>query len=255
MISDIEHVIHKNVEGFLEQTAKEFDIPMPKLMENWKAHLGVGKQKSATTSSSASEHVVAEEASKKKPVKKTSLYQNFFVQKRVELVKENPDLQFGELSSQISQLWNKMTKDEQKQFATPVTEEPSSSATAQPRVQPRVAEVKTDGFDFESLNAKNMPELRKLCEEKGLKRTGNKLMLIHNLLGISTSVASTVSEVKKPVLVLPVVDEAEDVEVVVAKNMKRADIEEEIPGIYSEDEQDFDFEEGSNYSVNLEEDD
>ena len=258
MISDIEQVIHKNVEGFLEQTAKEFDIPMAKLKENWKAHLA----STSIPSLSLEEKV---EPEKKKPVKKTSLYQNFFVHKRVELLENNPGLQFGELSFQISQLWNKMTKEEQKTFtvSAPVIAPVSSPrrTVTNPSLNVPVVPVpavpvekKKDGFDFESLNSKNMPELRKLCEEKGLKRTGNKLMLIQNLLGMHPTPAPPVAPpLSAP---RPVADEAEDVEVVVAKNMKRADIEEEIPDIFSDDEQDFDFEEeGSHYSVTQEEDD
>lgn len=249
MISDIEKLIHNNVEGFLEETAKEFDIPMAKLKENWKAHLGTagtagtaGTVGTVGTVGNAGNAGNGDTLPKKKTAKKSSLYQNFFVQKRAELVKTNPDLQFGDLSSQISKLWNSMSKDEQKSF---------TAGTAPPPVARKE-------FNFESLNAKNMPELRKLCEEKGLRRTGNKLMLIHNLLGINTAAAvpaMPVEEVKKTTMVVVASDETEDVEVVVAKNMKRADIEEEVALGFSDDEQDFDFEEGSNYSVNLEEDD
>jgi hypothetical protein len=273
MISDIEQVIHKNVEGFLEQTAKEFDIPMAKLKENWKAHLASASSPSLSLEEKG-------EPEKKKPVKKTSLYQNFFVHKRVELLENNPGLQFGELSFQISQLWNKLTKEEQKTYTAsapviaPVSSPPRTvtnpslnvPALPVPAVPVPVVPVpavpvpvvpvkKKDGFDFESLNSKNMPELRKLCEEKGLKRTGNKLMLIQNLLGIHPTVVIP-PVAPPPAVSRPLVDEAEDVEVVVAKNMKRADIEEEIPDIFSDDEQDFDFEEeGSHYSVTQEEDD
>ena len=259
MISDIEQVIHKNVEGFLEQTAKEFDIPMAKLKENWKAHL-------ASTSSSPLSLEEKGAPEKKKSVKKVSLYQNFFVHKRVELLQKNPELQFGELSFQISQLWNKMTKEEQKTYAVALPAPPLFAPAPTPPIPittpatPTVpclkvhAETKKDGFDFESLNSKNMPELRKLCEEKGLKRTGNKLMLIQNLLGIHPTPAPPVAPLLS--VTRPVADETEDVEVVVAKNMKRADIEEEVPDIFSDDEQDFDFEEeGSHYSVTQEEDD
>jgi len=251
MISEIQHLIHHSVEGFLEQTAKEFDIPMAKLKENWEAHLGLQNAPLLPTASTAPTMAVAvAPPPKKKAVKKTFHYQNFFVSKRVELIKANPDLQFGEISSRISKMWNDMTKEEQQKYAT------TTSATAAPApscVAPVVTKVE---FNFEGLNAKNMPELRKLCEEKGLKRTGNKLQLIHNLLGIHKAAPPVVEE-KKPILMVHPMEETEDVEVVVAKNMKRSDIEEEIiPSVFSDEEQDFEFEEdGSNYSVNLEEDD
>ena len=264
MISEIQHLIHHSVEGFLEQTAKEFDIPMAKLKENWEAHLGLQNNPSllsSTASTAPTMAVAVAPPPKKKTAKKTFHYQNFFVSKRVELIKANPDLQFGEISSRISKMWNDMTKEEQQKYATPVAATtaaaaPAVTSTATPLpscVAPVVAKVE---FNFEGLNAKNMPELRKLCEEKGLKRTGNKLQLIHNLLGIH-KVAPPVVEEKKPILMVHPMEETEDVEVVVAKNMKRSDIEEEIiPSVFSDEEQDFEFEEdGSNYSVNLEEDD
>lgn len=249
MIAELEDLIHKNVNGFLEETAKEFDIPMAKLKEKWRAHLG-----DSGRSTLAVPVVQAPGEPKKKTVKKSSQYQNFFVQKRAELVRENPTLQFGDLSSRISKLWNNMTKEEQKGYAATTTI-PCQGTTPGPVLgAPAV-------FDFDSLNSKNMPELRKLCEEKGLKRTGNKLQLINNLLGLHTEAIVPPHEVKKAAVTIVATqeadaDESEDVEVVVAKNMKRADIEEEaVTVLFSDDEQDFDFEEGSNYSVNLEDDD
>jgi len=74
MISDIEQVIHKNVEGFLEQTAKEFDIPMAKLKENWKAHLA------STSSSSLSLEEKGAPEKKKKRQESVSLSKLFCTQ-------------------------------------------------------------------------------------------------------------------------------------------------------------------------------
>jgi HMG (high mobility group) box len=237
MISDIEHIILRSVDAFLEATAKEFDLPLPKLKENWKDILG--KPTVAVS---------------KKGVKKASLYQNFFIKKRFEMMQSDPTIQFGELSSQISKMWKRMTKEEQQAYGGQdvVVEAVAAVVDIAPPVEP--------GFDFESLNKKTMPELRKLCEEKGLRRTGNKVMLIHHLLG------QTPKEVEKPLPVVkrvpPVpVEDTEDVEVVMAKNMKRADIEEEeedqvVSFLEDEDEEgNFEFEEGSNYSVGLEDDD
>ena len=226
MISDIENIILHSVDVFLETTAKEFDIPLSKLKENWRDHLGRPPLAS------------------KKGSKKSSLYQNFFVKKRSELLEANANLPFGELSSQISRMWKSMTKEEQQVYgavAETVENEP-----------PVVHPPESRGFDFESLNKKTMPELRKLCEEKGLRRTGNKVMLINNLLG------EPPKEVEKPSVVVkrPLPEDTEDVEVVMAKNMKRADIEEEdaVVSFLEDEEGNFEFEEGSNYSISLEDD-
>ena len=227
MISELEQIILKNVDVFLENTAKEFDVPLSKLKENWRTHLGL-------------------DVPVKKVVKKTSPYQNFFVQKRTELLKSHSELQFGDLSSQISKMWNAMTKEEQKVYSTAKVEAPLPLPSPPPPLPPL-------GLNFETLNKKTMPELRKLCEEKGLKRTGNKMMLIHNLLGI-TAPAPAPTVIKKP-LVMAAVEENEDVEVITAKNMKRSDIEEAITFPEEIEEEDFEYEEGSNYSVHLEEED
>lgn len=227
MISELEQIILKNVDVFLENTAKEFDVPLSKLKENWRTHLGL-------------------DVPVKKVVKKTSPYQNFFVQKRTELLKSHSELQFGDLSSQISKMWNAMTKEEQKVYSTAKVEAPLPLPSPPPPPPPL-------GLNFETLNKKTMPELRKLCEEKGLKRTGNKMMLIHNLLGI-TAPTPAPTVIKKP-LVMAAVEENEDVEVVTAKNMKRSDIEEAITFPEEIEEEDFEYEEGSNYSVHLEEED
>jgi hypothetical protein len=224
MISELEQIILKNVDVFLENTAKEFDVPLSKLKENWRTHLGL-------------------DVPVKKVVKKTSPYQNFFVQKRTELLKSHSELQFGDLSSQISKMWNAMTKEEQKVYSTAKVEAPLPLPPPPPPL----------GLNFETLNKKTMPELRKLCEEKGLKRTGNKMMLIHNLLGI-TAPTPAPTVIKKP-LVMAAVEENEDVEVITAKNMKRSDIEEAITFPEEIEEEDFEYEEGSNYSVHLEEED
>ena len=255
MISEIEYVIHQSMEVFLENTAKEFDVPLSKLKENWKLHLQSGDVKKKTTA------------------KKSSLYQNFFVQKRAELIRAQPDLKFGDLSSQISKLWNDMTKEAQKDFAhppplntvedtalvsAPPTPTPFSTASTLPPPPSTVpvpvpVPVPGNSLDFDSLNKKTMPELKKLCEEKGLKRTGNKLTLIQNLMGM----VALDPPPKKKLPMVPTLEEMEDVEVVVDKDVvKRADIEEDVEVTFSDgDEEDFEFEEGSNYSVTAEDDD
>jgi HMG (high mobility group) box len=243
MISSIEQIILQSVDVFLGATAKEFDIPLSTLKENWRNHFN----KPVDT---------------KKPVKKSSLYQNFFVQKRSELIQSQPDIQFGELSSRISKMWKDMTKEQQQAYG----DVGSGGGGSGDRKEEAIKAVETKPvvateFNFEMLNNKTMPELRKLCEEKGLKRTGNKATLISHLMGEHTTVPVKEVVVKKPSVVVMAEDgETEDVEVVMAKNMKRADIEEDdVVVSFLEDEEDeegnFEFEEGSNYSISLEDDD
>jgi len=232
MIREIETHIRTGVERFLEQTAKEFDLPIIRLKENWRLYLD-GEDAVPTPASST------DGAKKKAPPGKKSMYQNFFTQKCSELKEQNPGMSFGDISTHVSTLWNNMTKDDQKQYATaPTTTE--------------VPPTPTTEFTYDVLNGKRMDELKLLCEQRGLRRTGNKTFLIRSLLGSHPPVAEKPPPPKKPGVVL----NEDDVEVVVAKNLKRTDIEEEDT-VLSDEEQEFDFgeEEEDAYSVALEEDD
>jgi hypothetical protein len=239
MIREIETHIRTGVEKFLEQTAKEFDLPIIRLKENWRAYLE--SEDAAVPAASAAVEVV-----KKKAVSgKKSMYQNFFTQKCSELKEQNPGMNFGDISTTVSKLWNSMSKDDQKQYATADTTSTVEAPT-----------TTTTEFTYDVLNGKKMDELKLLCEQRGLRRTGNKTFLIRSLLGSHPPVAEDPPPPpKKAALSL----HEDDVEVVVAKNLKRTDIEEDtmLSGVVSDEEQEFDFgeEEDDTYSVALEEDD
>jgi len=218
MISTIENVINKTMLNFLTEVSDEFHIPLQQLQTRWEHFLS----KNSVDREDAPEAVL-----KKKPQKK-SAYQKFFVLKSAELKQNNPELSFGALSTQVSTLWKAIPKEEQQKFDV------GDDIIKQDN------DVTVHKYTADSLNKMKMVDLKQLCEERNIKKTGNKHLLIKALLD-----NSPVSESPRPVLLPTVVEnDTEEVEVILAKNVKRSDIEEEIQ--HSDDEQDFEFEDDDN---------
>lgn len=237
MIADIEKVVNVAVFRFLEETSKEFDIPFERLKENWRRFNNTSTQSVLGTVPSLApttgKTTVEKNKSKTSGTSKKSAYQNYFALKRNELKKDNPELSFGELSTRISSLWKNLSKQEQERFG-------STESAPAASVGRRAREEETrPSFTFDGLNGMTMCELKKLCESRGLSRTGNKKDLIHTLLRASVSKPETVPVAASVDFSIP--PDMEDLEVVVAKNQKRVDIEEEP--LLLEDEHDFEFEE------------
>jgi hypothetical protein len=213
----IETAIHTTVFSFLSQLAEEYSLPVTTLKERWSTFIRQAKH---------DEKVV-----QKKTPQKKSTYQNFFVQKRLELKQKNPELDFGQLSTQISKMWSALSKEEQNAYALPAC------------VQ---KEKKSVELDATVLKEKKMSELRQLCEERGLKRTGNKSELIRTLLEKQETVPQTVPKVNFTRDI-----EHDSLEVDMLNTIiKRADIEEGEANLESEEE-DFDFDEEENYEADV----
>lgn len=215
----IETAIHTTVLSFLSQLAEEYSLPVTALKDRWSTFLRQGKQE--------------EKVVQKKTQQKKSTYQNFFVQKRLELKEKNPELDFGQLSTQISKMWSSLSKDEQNAYAL------SSSVPK---------EKNSVELNATMLKEKKMSELRQLCEERGLKRTGNKSELIRTLLEKQETVPDTLPKINVPFHHDPENDSLE-VDMLNAI-IKRADIEEGEANLES-DEEDFDFEEDDNYEADV----
>jgi len=216
MISAIENVINKTFLNFLTEVSDEFHIPLQQLQTRWEHFMS----RSGVAREDAPEAVL-----KKKPQKK-SAYQKFFVLKSAELKQNNPELSFGALSTQVSTLWKAIPKEEQQKFDV-------GDDT-----------IKHDSdvvvYTADSLHKMKMVDLKQLCEERNIKKTGNKHLLIKALLD-----KSPVSVSPRPIILPTVIEnDTEEVEVILAKNVKRSDIEEEIQ--HSDDEQDFEFDDDDN---------
>lgn len=179
-------ILDMKMNKFFDQAAKQFSIDKEKLILLW------------------NEQTVNEEKGGLGRTKK-SFYQIFFSIKRIELKEKDPGLNFGELSKQISKLWNSMSKQEQNEWIK-----------------------KNHLIVDESENCyKNMKisDLRSLCHEKGVNSKGNKIELIQALTS------------KKKIAV------QEDDSIHIsdsANNQKRTEIE--IQNNDDQDEEDFIFE-------------
>lgn len=188
-MQEIEKIIDDKVHLFLQKIASEYSLDAKLVTEQWQTFAGA-------------------ESSEKKKNNKKSAYQNFFTQKRIQYKKMNSSLSFGELSSLISQEWSKLQPAEKDNYTHqfPVYEK----------------EIK---FTFEELNQKKMSELKELCENVGIKKSGNKSELINNLLGQESK--KTIQNVPKTIK-NDVPDNS--IEILVSKtDQKRSNIEVKMP--------------------------
>lgn len=205
--NQINNIIDQHIEKFLLLISAEYSLNMDELSNKWKNY--------------NNSNINIDE---KKKINKKSGYQNFFTIKRMELKNKNPNLSFGELSSIISQEWNKLNIDEKTNY---VNKLPTTTTKTQ--------------FTFDELNKKKMNDLKDLCEKIGIKKSGNKSELIKNLLGLSSTNDETKKEDKK---LIKKTDENIDntFEIYVSTNdQKRSDIENSNE-IIELDEEEFDFE-------------
>jgi len=221
IIRDMKLSVDKRLDSFFKKAAVELKVGEDALRSIWSG--GSGSSGVVVSSSTSTiQPVVA--AAKTLQAAKKSPYQIFFSIRRLDLKKKNPDLQFGELSTQISKEWKSMDKAKQASW-----------------IESNGAATDDKALSDEYLNGLKMQELRDLCEARNLKKTGNKQELINNLK------MSIVDEpVKKARLVsgktaLALHDES--VHVTTDNNVieKRTAIEE-IEDSKSGDEDDFDFE-------------
>jgi len=151
MIHEIENLIDEKMKIFLNEISNDYSIDKNDLNKKWQIFINRN-----TTQFDAKKS-------------KKSAYQNFFAFKRMEFKGNDSSLSFGELSRKISQEWNKLNDDEKNKYIDKT---------------PSICKHK---FSFEELNQKKMSELKELCENIGIKKSGNKQDLIKNLLGQSNS--------------------------------------------------------------------
>jgi hypothetical protein len=141
----------------------------------------------------------APKKSSDKPKKRTA-YMNFSQVMRTELKQKNPNITFGEISTQISSRWKTMTAEEKAVYntttTTPTTSPPASPVTtpeapaegasevvvpAAPKKAAKIIAspsspilVKAKKTKKEGPKKLTLAELKKLCKEKGLGIKGLK---------------------------------------------------------------------------------
>lgn len=144
ILTKFRDVLEIKMNTFFEKASKHFSIDKEKLIAVW------------------NEQLLPDEKAHSGKAKK-SFYQIFFSIKRIELKEKDPALNFGELSKQISKLWNSMSKQEQNEW-----------------VRQNHLIIDENSLETSYKNMK-MSDLRSLCSEKGVSNKGNKIELIQAL--------------------------------------------------------------------------
>ena len=147
IIVKFKEILNTKMDLFFEKASKKLCVNKNVLISIWNETILPTEEKNSNIKS------------------KKSFYQIFFSIKRIELKKNNPSLNFGELSKQISKLWNQMNKEEQNEWIK--------------------NNVQGEDVSFPDKSYKNMKitELKNLCIQKGLNIKGNKndlIMLLTN---------------------------------------------------------------------------
>ena len=215
--------VDKRLDSFFKKAAVELKVGEDALRSIWSGSGGGGGGVVVATNTSTIQPVVA--AAKTLQAAKKSPYQIFFSIRRLDLKQKNPELQFGELSTQISKEWKSMDKVKQASW-----------------IESNGVATDDKALSDEYLNGLKMQELRDLCEARNLKKTGNKQELINNLkMSIVEDTPVKKARLVKGKTALALQDES--VHVTTDNNVieKRTAIEE-IEDSKSGDEDDFDFE-------------
>ena len=139
LMTKVEDVVVETLKSFFTQVEREYNLPKEALWKKWK-----GEDKSST----------AVVMPKKETINKKSDYQTFFSIQRNKMVKENPNITFGEISKQVSHMWKKLTREEKVQYTanntTPITEKTS------------LEDLRKEYIKISTADLKN------LCKEKGI---------------------------------------------------------------------------------------
>lgn len=136
LMTKIEEVAAETLKSFFTQIEREFNLPKDALWKKWKE-----EEKSSILTT------------KKETNSKKSDYQTFFSIQRNKMVKENPNITFGEISKQVSHMWKKLLPEEKIQY-TNITPNNNEKMTLE-NMRKEYMKVST-------------ADLKNLCKEKGI---------------------------------------------------------------------------------------
>ena len=121
--------------------------------------------------------------------KRKSAYQNFTQAVSAKIKEEHPDMTFGQRSTETSRRWKLLTKEEQAEYATaaaapatPTKPSPVVKKTPQAPLKKKPSPVVRNSSPVvvvkkagkEDYSKMKVPELKKVCKEKGLSVKGLK---------------------------------------------------------------------------------
>jgi len=206
IITKLSELIDNRLEGFFNHASASLGVDKNRLITLWKETVIVTNDK---------------------PVKsKKSHYQLFFSSKRLELKNKDNSLNFGQLSKQISQLWNSMSKQEQNDWVNTNHKIPE-----------------------EEVEKKIESKLSDLRSTKGLKKTGTKTELINTLTNSKLAVVKA-STTDVPVHISENVGERRSL----IEETKAEDSQEEDEFIFDDDDVDNDDDEVSSENNDFDDD-
>lgn len=100
LTTKLEELVAETLMEFFTQVEREYNLPKDALWKKWK-----GEERTTVI------------PLKKESVNKKSDYQTFFSIQRNQMVKDNPNITFGEISKQVSLMWKKLTPEEKSQYS------------------------------------------------------------------------------------------------------------------------------------------
>lgn len=138
MMKKIMTVLDQELHDFFSMVEKKHDIPDGSLWKEWDGSKPV-------VASNPSETVIPTDPQVKD--QKKSNYQIFFSIQRSLLMKENPNMSFGEVSKKISSMWKEIPPEEKSKY------------------------VREEGSVYDHMSIK---QLKKLCKDKNLTVKSSK---------------------------------------------------------------------------------
>lgn len=152
----IENVVQTYVHEWIREVAETYELPIHALTTSWDAFV---------SSSSSSDEQPPTPITP--PAKKcTPAYVQFCNDNRNKVKAMYPDMKFGEISKELGKMWRELSDAGRQAYTQPV------HTTTD--VVPTISET--------DLQKKTLLQLREMCVEKSLKKTGNKEILIQRLL-------------------------------------------------------------------------
>jgi hypothetical protein len=103
------------------------------------------------------------------PKKSVSSYVNFCNKFRNSLKEKNPSMTFGDISKQLGKMWSELDTKEQQKYRIIETEHSTTDNSH-------------NNYNEETLTKYTLNQLKQICEQLNIKKTGNKKQLIDRIL-------------------------------------------------------------------------
>jgi hypothetical protein len=153
--------IEKTIVSFTQEISEKYGMSQDELLEIWS---NISKMKMKTT--------------EKK--KKLSPWLKFCKNERVRIKKQDPSIPFGQISKMIGDIWKTMSDEDKKNYGQDDTTIEETSSTTITKID--AEDNNMNNWNEQKLKKMKISELRSLCENIQLSKTGKKEVLIVRLL-------------------------------------------------------------------------